>query len=81
MNNQKEKKNTVCFGMTLTPEQKEKIKILARRRGVSQKQAVIDLMENEIKEKPLKAKPGSLLELNRDLYGSGQGLGDVSTNS
>jgi len=28
----------------------------------------------------LKAKPGSLLELNRDLYGSGRGPGDVSTN-
>jgi len=29
-------------------EQKEKIKILTQRRGLSQKRAVLDLMENEI---------------------------------
>jgi len=76
----KEKKKTVWFGMKLTPKQKDKIRILARRRGVSQKQAVLDLVEKEIKDKPLKAKPGSLLAVNRDLYGAGKGPGDVSTN-
>ncbi len=80
MNKQKEKKKTVWFGMKLTPEQKEKIRILARRRGVSQKRAVLDLVEQEVNEKSLKAKAGSLLDLNRDLYGSGRGPGDASTN-
>jgi len=67
--------------MKLTPKQKEKIRILARRRGVSQKQAVLDLVEKEIKDKPLKAKSGSLLDLNKDLFGSGSGPGDASTNT
>lgn len=34
--------------MKLTPEQKEKIRTLARRRGVSQKKAVMDLIEKEM---------------------------------
>lgn len=76
----KVKKKTVWFGMKLTPEQKEKIRTLARRKGVSQKQAVLDLVEQEVEKEPIKAKSGSLLELNRDLYGSGNGPGDASTN-
>lgn len=80
MSTSKKKKKTVWFGMKLTPEEKEKIRFLAKRRGVSQKQAVLDLVEKEVKQEPIEAKSGSLLELNRDLYGVGAGPGDVSIN-
>lgn len=66
--------------MKLTPEQKEKIRILARRRGVSQKRAVLDLIEQEVQEKPIKAQPGSFLEGIEHLAGSVDGSGDLATN-
>ncbi|MEX0780321.1 MAG: hypothetical protein WD037_11315 [Balneolales bacterium] len=71
---------TIWFGMKLTPEQKEKIRILARERGVSQKKAVMDLVEQATEDKPIKPKPGSFLEAARDLAGVGEGPGDASTN-
>lgn len=74
------KKQIKWFGMKLTPEEKEKIEKLARRRGVSQKKAVMDLVEKEIEEEPIEAEPGSFLDRNRDLCGIGAGSGDVSTN-
>lgn len=74
------KKKTVWFGMKLTPEQKEKIRKLARQRGVSQKKAVMDLVEKEIDEEPIKPKPDSFLEAAEDLVGSVEGPGDLSTN-
>lgn len=64
--------------MKLTPEEKEKIRSLAKRRGVSQKKAVLDLVEKEVNQEPIEAESGSLLDLNRDLFGSGSGPGDVS---
>lgn len=79
MSKTKEKK-TVWFGMKLTPEQKEKIRILARRRGVSQKRAVLDLVEKEVEEEPIKAEPGSFLDRNRSSCGVFNGPGDLSTN-
>lgn len=66
--------------MKLTPEEKDKIRSLAKRRGVSQKQAVLDLVEKEVEQEPIEAQSGSLLDLNRDLFGCGSGPGDVSTN-
>lgn len=66
--------------MKLTPEQKEKIRTLARRRGVSQKKAVMDLIEKEMEEEPVKAKPGSFLEGIEHLSGSVEGPGDLFTN-
>jgi len=77
----KDKNKTVWFGMKLTPEQKEKIRTLARRRGVSQKRAVMDLIEKEVQEEPIKAKPGSIYERTKDLCGVFEGPGDLSTNS
>lgn len=74
------KKKTVWFGMKLTPEQKEKIRTLARRRGVSQKRAVLDLVEKEVEEESIEAKRGSFLEAAGDLIGSAEGPGDLSTN-
>lgn len=79
MRTTKEKK-TVWFGMKLTPEQKEKIRILARRKGVTQKQAVLELIEREVNRKPVQAKPGSFLEAAGDLIGAVEGPGDLATN-
>lgn len=76
----KKNKKTVWFGMKLTPEQKEKIRTLARRRGVTQKKAVMDLIEKEVEEEPVKAKPGSFLDVAGDLVGSVEGPGDLTTN-
>jgi len=38
--------------MKLTPKQKDKIKQLAKRLGVSQKQAVMDLVEQKVQHLP-----------------------------
>lgn len=77
-------KKTAWFGMKVTPEQKEKIKKLARRRGVSQTQAILDLVEKELEsenKKTIKARPGSMLDRNKDLFGAGNsGKHDLSTN-
>lgn len=80
MSTSKEKKKTVWFGMKLAPEEKEQIRSLAKRRGVSQKQVVLDLVKKEVNQEPIEAQSGSLLDLNRDLFRSGSGPGDVSTN-
>lgn len=74
------KEKTVWFGMKLSPQQKEKIRILAQKKGVTQKQAVLDLIEQEVDNISVKAKPGSFLEAAGDLIGSVEGLGDLATN-
>ncbi len=69
--------------MKLTPQQKKKIQQLADRRGVTQKQAIMDLVNKavEAQEEPIKAQPGSILERNRDLFGKSEsGLSDISAN-
>jgi hypothetical protein len=71
---------TVWFGMKVTPEQKEKIRKLAHRRGVSQKRAVMDLIEEATKELAKKASKGSFLDGIEHLSGSVHGPGDLSTN-
>lgn len=76
----KAKDKTVWFGMKLTPEQKEKIRILARRRGVSQKQAVMDLVEEKTREGTGPAPKNSFLDGLEHLSGSVNGPGDLSTN-
>jgi len=68
------------FGMKLTPEQKDKIRKLAKRRGVSQKKAVMDLVEEAVEEEPIEAEPGSFLDGIEHLVGSVEGPGDLSTN-
>jgi hypothetical protein len=73
-------KKTVWFGMKLTPEQKEKIRTLARRRGVSQKRAVLDLVEKEVEEEQVNPVSGSFYERNKDLIGVAEGPRDLSTN-
>ncbi|MCH2450316.1 MAG: hypothetical protein MK198_09245 [Gracilimonas sp.] len=73
-------KKTVWFGMKVTPKEKEKIKRLARQRGVSQKQVMIDLIEKETEGNMPAPEPGSFLEAAKDLAGIGKGPGDASTN-
>lgn len=75
------KKEIKWFGMKLTPEQKDKIRRLADRRGVSQKKAVMDLVEKEIESlEPIKAEPGSFLDGIEHLAGSIDGPEDLATN-
>jgi hypothetical protein len=76
----KAKGKTVWFGMKLTPEQKEKIRILARRRGVTQKQAVMDLIEEKTREATGPAPKNSFLDGIEHLSGSVSGPDDLSTN-
>lgn len=73
-------KKTVWFGMKFTPEQKAKIKKLAQQKGLSQKEAVLELIENEVSEINIVAEPGSFLEAAKDVVGIGNGPGDASTN-
>ena len=79
-------KDHVWFGMKVTPEQKRKIKRLAEQRGLSQKEAVMRLVEEALGEetsdeaKPFKAQPGSFLDGIEHLVGSVEGPGDLSTN-
>ncbi len=75
------KSKTVWFGMKLTPEQKGKIKKLADKKGVSQKKAVLELIEKELQKESPVPSPGSFLEQNNDLWGAGRsGLHDLSVN-
>jgi hypothetical protein len=74
------KNDMVWFGMKLTPEEKAKIKELARRQGTSAKQAVMALVEEAVNQEPVKAPKGSFLEGIEDLVDSVEGVRDLSTN-
>lgn len=75
-------KKTVWFGMKLTPEQKDKIRKLAEKRGVSLKQVVLDLVDEKTEEEPVEAEPGSFLERYHHLWGAGNSKkGDLSRNT
>lgn len=77
----KNKKDIVWFGMKLTPEEKAKIKLLAERRGVSQKKAIMNLVNEEVVEYKIKPTPGSLLDRMQHLVGIvDDGPSDLSTN-
>ncbi len=66
------------FGMRLTSYEKSKIERLAEREGASQKEAVLDAVDDKLQEgdKPFKATPGSALDGIEDLVGS---VGDENT--
>lgn len=74
------KKDIVWFGMKLTPEEKAKIKLLAEKKGVSQKEAVMNLVNEEVVEYKVEPKPGSMLEKMQKYVGVIEGPGDLSTN-
>ena len=73
-------KKYVRFSMRLTPEQKRKIERLAQRKGTSQKEAVLSLVEDAINgedEEPIVPRPGSFLDKYRDIIGSCDGPSDL----
>ena len=65
---------TEWFGMRLTPDQKAQIERLAEQRDSTQKDAVMQLVEQAVvddeEEEPIEAEPGSFLEAAGDLIGS-----------
>ena len=72
-------KKQVWFGMRVTPEQKRQIERLAERRGISQKEAVMQLVEEAVAEedKPLEVRPGSFLDGIEHLVGACEGPRDL----
>lgn len=75
-------KEYVWFGMKVTPEEKQKIKMLAERRGTTQKAVVLEAIEREMAEEKRseelpEAQPGSFLEATRDIAGSVEGPPDL----
>lgn len=70
----------VSFSMKLNPEQKQKIKRLAKREGTSAKAAIMHLVDNALAETPLQAPPGSFLDGIEDLIGSVEGPSDLTSN-
>jgi len=72
-------KKYIQFSMRVTPEQKRKIERLARRKGTSQKEAVLSLIEEALdgEEEPIVPRPGSFLDKYRDIIGSCEGPPDL----
>lgn len=72
---------TKWFGMRVTPSEKATIERLAEQRGSTQKEVVLRAVERELEdEEEIVAQPGSVYELTKDLCGSVEGPGDLSTN-
>jgi hypothetical protein len=72
---------TERFEMRVTPSQKEKIRRLAQRKGLTQKAAVLEAVERELTENgDSETSSGSVLEMTEDLCGSVEGPEDLSTN-
>lgn len=74
------KERTVWFGMKLTPEQKARIKRLARAEGTTAKEAVLRLVDAALDERAQAPRPGSFLDGIEHLVGSVSGPSDLSTN-
>ena len=66
--------------MKLTPEEKRKIEFLADKKGVSQKEAILSLVEEEIVEYKITPRPGSSLEKAQKYAAIFDGPGDLSVN-
>ena len=75
------KDRTVWFGMKLTPEQKAKIKRLAKREQTTAKHAILDLVDRSLQSAEGEARPGSFLDGLQDLVGSVEGPEDLSTHA
>lgn len=74
------KPSTVWFGMKLTPEQKGRIKQLARRQQTTAKQALMGLVDQALQEGEARPEPGSVLDGLEHLAGSVEGPEDLSTH-
>ncbi len=75
-----EKRQQVWFGMKLTPQQKNRIKLLAQQKGTSAKQAIMNLVDEALASQRLKAPSGSFLDGLEDIVGSVEGPADLSSN-
>jgi len=73
-------KEIVWFGMKLSPEQKRKIESLARRRGLSQKEAVMDVIEAALSAESRHPEEASFLDRYAKYCGAVDGPGDLNTN-
>ena len=70
----------IWFGMKLTPEQKQQIKLLAKQRHTSAKEALMGLVAEALVQRPFKAPKGSFLDGLEELVGSVTGPSDLSVN-
>ena len=75
-----QKSKPTRFGMKLTPEQKQQIKLLARQRHTSAKEALMGLVEEALAQRPFKAPQGSFLDGLEELVGSVAGPPNLSVN-
>lgn len=75
-----DKPQPVWFGMKVTPDQKRKIKRLAKKQGVSAKEAVMRLVEDALACEKIEAPNGSFLSGIEDIVGSVEGPSDLSSN-
>lgn len=77
----KKEKDIAWFGMKLTPEEKQKIELLAKNKGMSKKEAVMHAVNELAIEYEVEAKPGSTLEKLAPYVGIVKdGPSDFSTN-
>lgn len=65
----KSKKDIVWFGMKLTPEEKRRIKLLSKLEGRTQKEAVMNAVNEKIAEYEVPAETGSILDQIREYSG------------
>ena len=65
----KSKKDIVWFGMKLTPEEKRRIRLLSKLEGRTQKEAVMNAVNEKITEYEVPAETGSILDQIREYSG------------
>lgn len=73
-------KHIEWFGMKLTPQEKDKIRLLAKKKGLSLKEAVMSAVNEQLIEYKVTPKPGSLLEKMQHIAGIAEGPEDLSSN-
>jgi predicted DNA-binding protein len=75
------KKDIVWFGMKLTPEEKRRIMLLSKLEGRTQKEAVMNAVNEKITEYEVPAETGSILDQIREHSGVvTDKASDLSTN-
>ncbi len=73
-------KHIEWFGMKLTPQEKDKIRLLAKKKGLTLKEAVMSAVNEELVEYKITPKPGSILEKMQHIVGIAEGPEDLSSN-
>lgn len=77
----RDKKEIVWFGMKLSPEEKRKIEFLAKEQGISKKEVIMKLVNEEVAEYRVDASPGSTLSRIQNGSAIYDGPEDLSYNS